>query len=78
MNWDRIQGNWKHVVGKVLTRWGKLNDDDFDVIAGQRDPLLGKIHERYGVAKEAAESQLSEWADTADDSWMEELRAKHH
>ena len=55
MNWDRIEGNWKQVTGKAKEQWGKLTDDDLDVVAGRRDQLSGKIQERYGVAKEEAE-----------------------
>jgi len=61
MNWDRIQGNWKQVTGKVKEQWGKLTDDDVDVVAGRRDQLAGKIQERYGVAKDEAEKQLAAW-----------------
>ena len=71
MNWDRIQGNWKQVVGKAKTQWGKLTDDDFDVIAGQRDQLAGKIQERYGVAKDEAERQVTEWERRAGDDWFD-------
>ena len=46
MNWDRIEGNWKQVKGKVKEQWGKLTDDDIDVIAGKRDQLVGKIQRR--------------------------------
>ena len=35
MNWDRIEGNWKQLKGKVKEQWGKLTDDDIDVIGGQ-------------------------------------------
>ena len=61
MNWERIEGNWKQVKGKVVEQWGKLTDDDFDVIAGKRDQFLGKLQERQGLAVEAAEEQLSAW-----------------
>jgi uncharacterized protein YjbJ (UPF0337 family) len=61
MNWDRAKGNWKQFRGSVRERWGKLTDDDLDVIAGQRDQLVGKIQERYGLAKDRAEDQLSAW-----------------
>ena len=70
MNWDRIEGNWKQLKGKTIEQWGKLTADDFDVIAGRRDQLAGKIQERYGVAKDVAERQVSEWAHKADDSWF--------
>ena len=52
MNWDRIQGNWKQVAGKAKAQWGKLTDDDLDVVAGRREQLAGRIQERYGIAKD--------------------------
>jgi len=61
MNWDQIAGNWKQVKGVVRERWGKLTDDDVDVIAGKRDILLGKIQEKHGIAKEEAEKQLKDF-----------------
>jgi uncharacterized protein YjbJ (UPF0337 family) len=41
-----------------------LTDDDFDRIAGQRDQLIGRIQERYGIAKDKAESEVKEWERT--------------
>ena len=70
MNWDKIEGNWKLVTGKVKEQWGKLTDDDMDVVAGRRDQLAGKIQERYGVAKDEAEKQVGEWERKATDSWF--------
>ena len=61
MNSDQWQGKWKQVKGAIKERWGKLTDDDLDVIAGQRDQLAGRIQERYGIAKEAARKQVDEW-----------------
>jgi uncharacterized protein YjbJ (UPF0337 family) len=58
MNQDRIEGNWKQVKGKVKEQWGKLTDDDLDVIAGKRDQLLGRIQQRHGIAKDEAERQV--------------------
>ena len=71
MNWDRIQGSWKQVTGQAKEQWGKLTDDDLDVVGGRRDQLAGKIQERYGVAKEDAEKQISEWERKATDSWFD-------
>jgi uncharacterized protein YjbJ (UPF0337 family) len=70
MNWDRIQGNWKQLKGKTLAQWGKLTDDDVDLIAGRREQLAGKIQERYGVAKDEAHRQVSDWVRRADESWF--------
>ena len=64
MNWDQIAGNWKQVKGTVRQKWGKLTDDDVDVIAGKRDILLGKIQEKHGLAREEAEKELKAWEDS--------------
>ena len=61
MNWDRIEGNWKQFKGKVKMQWGKLTDDQLDVIAGKRDNLAGKIQETYGISKDETEKQLTDW-----------------
>ena len=75
MNKDTIEGNWKQLKGKVKEQWGKLTDDDFDVIAGKRDQLLGRIQERHGISREEAEKQVSEWerrdGRTPDALWFE-------
>jgi uncharacterized protein YjbJ (UPF0337 family) len=61
MNWDRIEGNWKQFKGNVRQQWGKLADDELDVIAGKRDLLLGRIQELYGISKDETEKQLTDW-----------------
>ncbi len=78
MNWDRIEGNWKQIKGVVKEKWGKLTDDDVDVVAGRQDQLIGKIQERYGVAKAEAEKQISEWQRSATDKWFEHTDTSKH
>ncbi len=58
MNWDTVAGNWKQFKGKVQGQWGKLTDDQLDVIAGRRAELAGKIQELYGLTREEAEDQI--------------------
>ena len=62
MNWDRIEGNWKQLKGNALENWGKLTNDDMDVVDGKRDQLVGKLQERYGFAKDEAERQVDDFA----------------
>lgn len=62
MNWDQIEGDWKQFAGKVKERWGKLTDNDLTVIAGKKQHLAGMLQERYGYAKEEAESELEEFS----------------
>jgi|TARA_R110000796_G_scaffold16484_2_gene51236 uncharacterized protein YjbJ (UPF0337 family) len=61
MNWDQIAGRWKQVKGNVKSEWGRLTDDDVDQVDGQQDKLIGRVQERYGVEREEAERQVSNW-----------------
>jgi uncharacterized protein YjbJ (UPF0337 family) len=61
MNSDQLKGKWKQLKGSVKERWGKLTDDDIDVIDGQHDQLIGVIQERYGIARDAAQKEVDEW-----------------
>lgn len=70
MNWNQIEGNWKQLKGRAVEQWGKLTDDDLDVVAGRREQLAGKIQERYGIAKEEAEAQVAQWESSATDDWF--------
>lgn len=70
MNWDRIEGQWSQLKGRAREQWGKLTDDDVDVVAGRRDQLAGKIRERYGIKMEEAEHQVSTWLRRAEESWF--------
>jgi uncharacterized protein YjbJ (UPF0337 family) len=60
-NWDRISGNWTQWKGRVRERWGKLTDDQLDVVSGRREQLSGRIQEAYGLSKEETERQLLNW-----------------
>lgn len=68
MNWNRIEGNWKQFKGHALQQWGKLTDDELDVIAGKRDLLMGKIQEAYGISRDETEKQVTEWQKRVEDN----------
>jgi uncharacterized protein YjbJ (UPF0337 family) len=61
MDWNRIEGNWKQLKGKIREQWGHLADDDLDKIAGKREQFEGKIQERYGVTKDQARKDVDDW-----------------
>uniref|UniRef100_Q023A0 CsbD family protein n=1 Tax=Solibacter usitatus (strain Ellin6076) TaxID=234267 RepID=Q023A0_SOLUE len=62
MNWDQIEGKWKQFSGSAQEQWGKLTSDDLATLTGQKDQLVGKIQERYGIAKAEAEAQADKWS----------------
>ncbi len=64
MNWDQVEGKWKQYKGQIREKWGELTDDDIHVIAGRRDELIGKIQERYGMAKDKAAKEVDSFVKT--------------
>ena len=64
MDWNRVEGNWKEMKGKVKERWGKLTDDDITTINGRRDQLEGALQRRYCYAKDQARQDVDTWFST--------------
>ena len=54
MNREILRGKWNQLKGEVRTRWGKMTDDDVSQIQGDVEKMIGKIQERYGIAKDQA------------------------
>jgi len=63
MNWDIVKGKWMQAKGSAKSTWGDLTDNELQEIDGERDKLVGKIQEKYGIAKDEAERQVDDWAD---------------
>ena len=61
MNEDVLKGQWLQLTGKARAKWGKLTNDDLETIQGHTEQLVGRIQERYGVARAEAERQVKEW-----------------
>jgi uncharacterized protein YjbJ (UPF0337 family) len=61
MNWDRIEGGWEQFKGKARQQWGKLTDDDWQMVKGKREELAGRLQARYGYAKDQAEREIDSW-----------------
>ena len=60
--WDRIAGSWKRLSGSVRERWGELTDDEVAELEGDRDRLVGKVQQSYGITRAEAEEQVDDWA----------------
>ena len=66
MNHDQLEGSWNILKGKVREQWGRLTDDDMDVIHGRVEQLVGAIQQRYGKSYDEAEEEVTDWLDTVD------------
>jgi uncharacterized protein YjbJ (UPF0337 family) len=71
MNWERIEGNWQQVKGRIKAQWGKLTDDHLVTISGKREHLVAKVQECYGIHKDEAERQVGDWESRNHDVFAE-------
>ena len=53
-NPDFFAAKWQQMRGTLRSWWGKLTDEDWERIAGQKDRLVGMLQEKYGYAKDMA------------------------
>lgn len=65
MNSDELHGNWKQLKGMARQQFGRLTESDLEMIAGQRERLIGKLQERYGYLREEAQKRADEWIASA-------------
>lgn len=60
MEKEEFKGKWNQFKGDVQKKWGKLTDDDLDVIEGDREKLIGKLQERHNISREEAEREAND------------------
>jgi uncharacterized protein YjbJ (UPF0337 family) len=64
MDWNRVEGNWKQLKGKVKEKWADITDDDLARLDGKRETLEGVLQERYGKGKDMVRKDVDEWLKT--------------
>jgi uncharacterized protein YjbJ (UPF0337 family) len=80
MNHDIFAGQWKQMRGTLKSWWGKLSDDDFEWIGGQKDKLIGLIQEKYGYTRDQAQDEVdrrfNEYGDKDSTASVRDMKAK--
>lgn len=61
MNKLQLKGNWNQIKGALKEKWAEFTDDDMLAIEADNDKLVGKIQERYGIRRELAEKQVTDF-----------------
>jgi uncharacterized protein YjbJ (UPF0337 family) len=61
LNWDRLEGQWKQQRGRAVYHWGRVMNDELSSILGKYEELVGKLQERYGIAKDEAMHRVEEY-----------------
>ena len=66
MNTDILKGKWNQLSGSAKEKWGKLTDDELQQIGGEKEKLVGKVQQKYGLARDEAEKEVDDWFDWQD------------
>jgi uncharacterized protein YjbJ (UPF0337 family) len=61
MLWQDIEKNWQSLTPRARHIWTELTEDDLSRIAGDQSQLIGRIQQRYAIARAEAERQVEEW-----------------
>ena len=61
MTRDLFWQDWPTMRMEIQRRWPHLTNSDLEIIAGDRELLIVRIVERYGIAKDWAEKQVKQW-----------------
>jgi uncharacterized protein YjbJ (UPF0337 family) len=61
MDWNDVSVDWTHFRTRVREQWSKLTDVHLDFVAGNRERLVGRIRQVYGISQEQTEKQVSAW-----------------
>lgn len=59
MSWQQVEGNWRQFVGEARKRWAKLTDNDLKDCEGNRDKLIGKLQQLYGITPDQAGEEIA-------------------
>lgn len=60
VNQQVLAHHWDEVRDKLREKWDRLAEDDLPTFPGNVDQLIGRIHQKAGVSREAVEAYLSE------------------
>jgi uncharacterized protein YjbJ (UPF0337 family) len=52
MNRDILAAEWKQLRGEIRIKWGKLTDNDLDMVQGRWEKLVGLLQERYAHTRQ--------------------------
>ncbi len=75
VNQQVLAHHWDEVRDKLCEKWDRLAEDDLPTFPGNVDQLIGRIHQKTGVSREAVEAFLSELTEEGK-GMIEKVRVK--
>ncbi|WP_010598001.1 CsbD family protein [Rickettsiella massiliensis] len=68
MNSDELKAKWNEIKDKLRQKWSQLSENDWHQTGGDKDKIIKKVQEKYGVAKEQVEKEFRDLLNKKDDS----------
>lgn len=67
MSWKVVSANWALEKTRLQRRWDKLTNADLEFINADRDKLVGRLCERYGLKSDEVNRRIDEWEEESAD-----------
>jgi uncharacterized protein YjbJ (UPF0337 family) len=61
MKETELKGMWDRIRGVAMELGGELTGDGREFAAGQREELIGKLEEYYGMSREEAQREVEKY-----------------
>ena len=61
MDWGAIEDRWHEYRVSAKRRWDKLSAAQLAGTRGNREYVLKRVQEAYGLTREEAERQVTDW-----------------
>lgn len=58
---DALKTKWPELKGKIRKRWGKITEQDLEMLSGKTNDLIIILRKRYGYGKVQAEIEIDNW-----------------
>ena len=61
MDWQRIEGSWEKYLVAAKAQWSKISEEQLRATRGRYEVLSARVRDAYGLSREQADFQISEW-----------------
>lgn len=61
MDWHQIETDWDKYLVAAKGQWTKISEEQLRATRGRYEVLSARVRDAYGLSKEQAEFQVSEW-----------------
>jgi uncharacterized protein YjbJ (UPF0337 family) len=61
MDWSSIEAKWHEYRTRAKRQWDKLSEEQIRNTRGNREYLVKRVQESYGLSRSEAEGQVSDW-----------------